>query len=59
MVSVQCIGVCIIGVPSDPSLGSWTEDFVLPCMPVSGIYMYVCTVHSYTREYMDDFKDLN
>ena len=31
----------IIGERSEPSLGSWTENFVLLCMAICGIYIYI------------------
>ena len=31
----------LIGERSDPSVGRRTENFVLPCMPACGIYIYV------------------
>ena len=35
----------------------WREDFVLPRMAVSGIYVYIFVPPQYTGEYMEDFTD--
>ena len=32
----------IVGEPSVPSVGRWMENFVLPHMPVCGVY--ICSV---------------
>ena len=46
----------MIGERSEPSLGSWMENLVLPCMAIFGC-MYVSAAHSYNREYMENLMD--
>ena len=38
----------VIGERSEPSLGRWMENFVLPFMPVYGIYVCVCVPYVIT-----------
>ena len=43
------------GERSKLSLGSWTENFVLPCMPVFGC-IGLSAVNLYNGDYTEDFK---
>ena len=51
-----------IAEQSAPSLGRWTESYVLPCMPVFGCTVcricrcYTSAIRSYTGEYTEDFR---
>ena len=56
---VFVVSLCNWKAKWGPSLGRWMESFVLPCMVVSGLYIYlfVCAVHSCTSEVTKDLTD--
>ena len=49
--------VSLFGKRSEPSLRSWTGNFVLSCMAISAIYIFIYVSHAYTGKCMDDFTD--
>ena len=40
----------VIGERSESSVGKWMENFVLPCMPICSIYIYICVPYIHNPE---------
>ena len=57
LILVPCACEIVIGEQSEPLQGSWTETFVLLCMPICGISL---PCNFYTGEkHVDDFLQDN
>ena len=44
------LSIANIGEQSEPSVWKWMENFILPCIPICGIHMYVYMPYVHNSE---------